>query len=282
MTLFHTRLSRSILISARWNQTNPPGHTVNQRFESLFPRENGLFASTMPVHFLTPEDSSSFSRRIVNPEYGARLTGRQGHWLAGLLAIDDRAPGQQLAPGDPDTGKHAVIGIARVQREFQNHSTLGLLVTNYNFAGNNEQVLSLDTRLRFGSHLVFTGQAKSQEARPAYTDGTHPQGTIFHAETNYSSLHLTAKSLFRSLGPGFTSTLSYIPRVDIRQGVHNIALKWLPSRAVLKSLDLPSMSPKTGTIPAPCRIGSSRLALHLELTGNTTITVQRTEALEVL
>ena len=46
-------------------------------------------------------------------------------------------------------------------------------MTNYNFAGNNEQVLSVNTRIRLGSHLVFTGQAARSEAR--YTDGTHPQ-----------------------------------------------------------------------------------------------------------
>jgi hypothetical protein len=277
--ILHDSFTLDVTLNPDFSQveSDDPQVTVNQRFEVYFPEKRPFFLDNAN-YFLTPEDLF-FSRRIVNPEYGARLTGKQGRWLAGLLAIDDRAPGQQLAPGDPDTGKHAVIGIARVQRELQNQSTLGLLVTNYNFAGNNEQVLSVDSRLRFGSHLVFTGQAVRSQA--SYTDGTHPQGSIFHAELNYSGLHLTARSVFRSLGPGFTSTLSYIPRVDIRQGVHNIAWKWLPARPVLKSfgptLDVTEDWNHTGALQD--WIVSPGFAF--ELTGNTTITAKRTEALEV-
>ena len=277
--IVHDSFTLDVTLNPDFSQveTDNPQVTVNQRFEVYFPEKRPFFLDNAN-YFLTPEDLF-FSRRIVNPEYGARLTGRAGHWLAGLLAIDDRAPGQQLAPGGPDAGKHAAIGIARVQREFANQSTLGFLFTDYDFAGNSERVASLDTRLRFGSHLVFTGQFARSQA--SYTDGTHPQGTIFHAELSYTSLHLTAKSVFRSLGPGFVSTLSYIPRVDIRQGVHNVAWKWLPSQRVLKSfgptLDITEDWDHTGALQD--WIVSPGFAF--ELTGNTTITAKRTEAMEV-
>ncbi len=277
--ILHDSFTLDVTLNPDFSQveSEDPQVTVNQRFEVYFPEKRPFFLDNAN-YFQTPEDLF-FSRRIANPEYGARVTGRQGRWLAGLLAIDDRAPGQQLAPGDPDSGKHALIGMARVQRELANQSTLGFLFTNYSFAGNSEQVFSLDTRLRLGSNLVFTGQAVRSQAD--YTDGTHPQGSIFHAELNYTGLHLTAKSVFRSLGPGFVSTLSYIPRVDIRQGVHNIAWKWLPSRAVLKSfgptLDVTEDWNHTGAL----QDWIVSLGFAFELTGNTTITAKRTGALEV-
>src|SRR5205807_1238014 len=40
--------------------------------------------------FDTPE-TLFFSRRIVDPQFGARLTGKIGGWAIGLLGMDDRA-----------------------------------------------------------------------------------------------------------------------------------------------------------------------------------------------
>ena len=126
---------------------------------------------------MTPEDLffSRVESRTRNMARGSPA-GRVAGWQGCSPSTTGR-PGQQLGSGDPDTGKARVIGIARLQREFQNQSTLGLLLTDYNFAGNHEQVLSTDTRLRWGSHLVFTGQAVRSQA--SYIDGTHPQGAHF-------------------------------------------------------------------------------------------------------
>ena len=56
---------------------------MNQRFEVYFAEKRPFFLDNAN-YFQTPENLF-FSRRIVNPEYGARLTGRAGSWLAGLL-----------------------------------------------------------------------------------------------------------------------------------------------------------------------------------------------------
>jgi len=277
--ILHDSFTLDVTLNPDFSQveSDDPQVTVNQRFEVLFPEKRPFFLDNAN-YFQTPENLF-FSRRIVNPEYGARLTGREGPWLAGLLVIDDRAPGQQLAPDDPNSGKHALIAVARVQREFWNQSTVGALFTDYQFAGSSEQVFSLDTRLRLWSNLVFTGQAVRSQAD--YTGGSHPQGSIFHAELGYTGLHLIAKSVLRTLGPDFVSTLSYIPRVDIRQGVHSLAWKWLPSRRILKSygptLDITEDWNHTGALQD--WIVSPGVAF--ELTGNTIITAKRTEAVEV-
>ena len=99
------------------------------------------------------------------------------------------------------------------------------------------------------------------------------RGLIFHAELNYSGLHLTAKSVFRSLGPGFISTLSYIPRVDIRQGVpqHGMEVAAFPPRAEVARPHA-GCHGRLEPYRRSCRTGSSRPASRLELTGNTTIT----------
>src|SRR5262252_1015555 len=114
-------------------ESDDPQVTVNQRFEVFFPEKRPFFMENAGF-FSTPE-TLFFSRRIANPQFGLRLTGKLGRWDLGVLAIDDRAPGQGLADGDPLEGRRAGIGIARVQRELGTDSKLGVLVTSRDFAG---------------------------------------------------------------------------------------------------------------------------------------------------
>ena len=138
---------------------------------------------------------------------------------------------------------------------------------------------SFDTRLRLTPNLVLTGQAVRTEE--SYTDGTHPQGQLFHVDLNYTGLHLITQSTFRDLGSGFFSTLSYVPRVDIRQGVHTLTYKWLPAGRIVKSFG-PTMNvtedwDHTGAL----QDWIVQPGVMTELTGNTTFTLQRSEAVEV-
>ena len=48
----------------------------------------------------------------------------------GLLAINDRTPDFGLESSDVSGPAGALIGVARIQRDFLNQSTLGFLFTN--------------------------------------------------------------------------------------------------------------------------------------------------------
>lgn len=271
--VIHDAFTLDVTLNPDFSQveTEDPKVVVDQRFEVYFPEKRPFFLDNAN-YFQTPENLF-FSRRIQNPKYGARLTGKAGKWLVGLLAINDRTPTLDIGTGD------AVIGAARVQRQFANQSTIGFFFSDYNLAGSSERTFSIDTRLRLTPNLVFTGQAaRTQES---YIDGTHPQGQLFHADLNYTGLHLTTQSTFRDLSPGFYSTLSYIPRVDIRQGLHTLAWKWLPSGRILKSygptLNITEDWDHTGAL----QDWIVQPGIAFELTGNTNFTLQRSEAVEV-
>ncbi len=88
-------------------ESDEPQVTVNQRYEVFFPEKRPFFMENAS-YFTTPQNLF-FSRRIVDPEYGARLTGKLGRWALGVLATDDRAPGKALAPDDP-LYRHARLG----------------------------------------------------------------------------------------------------------------------------------------------------------------------------
>jgi len=91
--------------------TDDPKVQVNQRFEVTFPERRPFFLENASI-FVMPEQLF-FSRRIVNPQYGLKLTGAVGRWGMGVLASDDRAPGQVLAQGQTGHGDRAVDGVFR-------------------------------------------------------------------------------------------------------------------------------------------------------------------------
>ncbi len=277
--ILHDAFTLDVTVNPDFSQveSDSPQVTIDQRFEVFFPEKRPFFLENAN-YFHTPE-MLFFSRRIADPEFGVRLTGSANGWTAGLLAMDDRAPGQQPGAAEFEPGKRALIGAGRLQREFGNESTVGVLFTNYAFAGSAERVISLDTRLRLGSNWVFTGQAARSQTN--YAGGTRPRGSLVHGELEYEDLHLQVSSAFRSLGPGFVSTLSYIPRVDIRQGEHSVGWKWRPSSRIVKSfgpvLEMEEDWDHTGAL----QDWSISPGFSAELIGNTRLHVARAEALEV-
>jgi hypothetical protein len=159
-------------------ESDEPQVTINQRYEVFFPEKRPFFMEKASV-FNTPEQLF-FTRRIVDPQFGARLTGTEGRWSLGVLAADDRAPGKLLAGDDSMSGDRAVDGVFRIEREFGRQSHIGALATSYNFGSSFNQVASLDTRIELGGNWSWLAQASTSEThlRPATTAPSGKAGCI--------------------------------------------------------------------------------------------------------
>src|SRR5262249_47684402 len=77
-------------------ESDEPQVTVNQRFEVFFPEKRPFFLENAG-YFQTPI-TLFFSRRIGDPQFGGRVTGRAGRWAIGGLPIDRRPPGPPREP----------------------------------------------------------------------------------------------------------------------------------------------------------------------------------------
>ena len=65
-------------------ESDEPQVTVNHRFEVFFPEKRPFFLENAGF-FATPINLF-FSRRILDPQFGARMTGKLGRWAPGALA----------------------------------------------------------------------------------------------------------------------------------------------------------------------------------------------------
>src|SRR5262249_907395 len=78
--VLHDSLTLDIALNPDFSQveSDDPQVTVNQRFEVIFPEKRPFFLEN--TNFFNTPENLFFSRRIVDPEFGARLTGKLGRW----------------------------------------------------------------------------------------------------------------------------------------------------------------------------------------------------------
>jgi hypothetical protein len=146
-------------------ESDEPQITVNQRFEVFFPERRPFFLENSD-YFKTPIDLF-FTRRIGDPQFGARLTGKVGPYSMGILAADDRGPGNQVPDNDPLAGDRSTFAIARLNRDIFGQSSVGAIYTDWEFPAADafNRVGGIDSRLKFNPNWTGNFQAVASSTR---------------------------------------------------------------------------------------------------------------------
>ncbi|MBZ5720026.1 MAG: carbohydrate binding family 9 domain-containing protein [Acidobacteriia bacterium] len=194
-------------------ESDQPQITVNQRFEVFFPEKRPFFLENS--NYFTTPINLVFTRRIAHPEFGLRLTGKSGPWAVGILASDDRAPGESVPPSDPHSGDHATFTIARVSRDILDQSTIGAIFTDREFGGGFNRVGGVDANIKINQNWRLQGAAVTSST--LNTDGSHSAGPGYKVDLERSGRQLNLQSIYLDYSPGFDTETGFVNRVDIRQ-----------------------------------------------------------------
>lgn len=212
-------------------ESDDPQVTVNQRYEVVYPERRPFFMEN-PAYFTTPQQLF-FSRRIIDPEFGVRLTGKVGRWEIGVLAADDRAPGKRVAPGSADYGKRASNGVIAIQREFGKDSHIRLFATDREFSSAYNRLLSLDVRLHLKRDFFLSGQAVTTQSRDPGLRAI--SGNSYFWRLTRTNRKVQYYSQYTDRSPNFRADLGYIPRTDIREFKTRLGYLWWPEKRALVS-----------------------------------------------
>src|SRR5437868_3654377 len=118
-------------------ESDQPQTTTNQRFEVFFPEKRPFFQENANF-FSTPVDLY-FTRRIIDPQFGLRLTGKLAEKTdIGLLVSDDQSVGKFVDVNNPNYNKRAYFGIVRINQNFGNQNSVGLIYADREFNGATE------------------------------------------------------------------------------------------------------------------------------------------------
>ncbi len=205
--------------------SDDPKVQANQRYEVVYPERRPFFLENASI-FSMPEDLF-FSRRIVDPQFGAKLTGSLGRWGMGALVADDRAPGEVLLQGQTGHGDRAIDAVFRTEREFAHQSHVGLFLSSTNFQSTSNRAASIDLRYLAAHNWVLTGQATTTQSQTG--DNGYLAGPGFVVDMSRTDLHNTFETYYLDRSPGLAATLGYLSRSDIRDVETFYKYRWRPA-----------------------------------------------------
>ena len=154
-------------------ESDEPQVTVNERFEVQFPERRPFFIEN--ADFFATDSPLVFTRRIVDPEGGIRLTGRSGEYGFGGILINDAAPGLNRDADDPLRGEKAEIAIIRGFRDLGDQDRIGFLATERQLGDGYNRVLSFDGRFLLDENWSTQLQLIGTESEPS-TGGSETTG----------------------------------------------------------------------------------------------------------
>ena len=224
-------------------ESDQPQFTVNQRYPVYFPELRPFFLENAS-YFATPM-TLLYTRNIIRPDVGLRVTGKLGHTNMGLLAIDDREPGQTVPAGDPLYGTKAGFYVGRVSQDLGKGSNVGLMYTDEEFGGGWNRIGGADFTWRINDHWTTLGQSVESSTRmsnPASAATVFPPGysagpaTDWQTQRNGHSFNMFNE--YQDISKGFESLLGFFQTSNIRSDHVHATYQWFPKKSVVQSRGL--------------------------------------------
>ncbi len=220
-------------------ESDQPQFTVNQRYPVYFPELRPFFLEN--ANYFTTPIQLVYTRNIVHPEYGIRMTGKVGNTNVGLLAIDDREPGEAAGPGDPLYRHHATIAVGRVSQDFGKGSSVGLIYTDEEFGGGWNRIGGIDFTARLTEKWTAFGQMVESSTMGINRSGTRPAyaaGPASYLEFQRNGHAFNLDSVNSDFSTGFQSQVGFIQTTNIYSDQTHATYRWFPKRSVIQSFGL--------------------------------------------
>ena len=188
--------------------------TVTERFALFFAEKRPFFLEGIEL-FAAP-NQLVYSRRIVNPIAGGKVTGKIGGLNVAYLAVKEKE----------DSGG-ALFNVARLRQDVGHNSTVGLTLTDKTASGTYSRLAAADGRMIF-KHVYYvqvqaggswTGDGAGRRTAPLWMVEWDRTGRGFGF--NYK---------VTGIGRGFQAGAGYVPRNDVVEARLTNRLSWYGAR----------------------------------------------------
>ena len=247
-------------------ESDEPQVLVNERFEKVFPEKRPFFLENAD-YFRTPMPLL-FTRRIVDPEVGIRITGKQGPYAVAGLVADDQTPG-----GAAGTNR-ALFVMGRATRNLGRDAFIGAFMSTRTHDASENRLLGVDGRFALGSN--WTGAWQGVTASSVRDGRQVAAGPAYAATISRSGRSMTYAAEWNDRSAGFAADAGYVPRVDFRSLEQTLSYRvrpvgrrlvaWGPDLAVARVWDRQGARLDSALTPR----------LTLEWTGPVTLALFRT------
>jgi hypothetical protein len=197
-------------------EADAPQIDINQRFALYYAEKRPFFLEGMEI-FRFPEIDMVYTRRIIDPAGGAKLTGKVGRFTYGLLSAYDTNPTESLLEvhnGGESRDDNALFNIVRIKADVFKESYLGFCLADKEIDGSYNRVLGVDGQFKFKDKFFFSFQAMGSKTKlDDQETGIVP---ALYADFSYFSKHVGGGLYWMSMHPDFEASSGFINRVDYR------------------------------------------------------------------
>lgn len=219
---------------------------VNNQFALFFPEKRPFFLEGADF-FRTPYDVV-FTRNVADPDWGVKLTGKEGKNGIGVFAARDQRT-DLILPGSNSSGLASLPiettdAVLRYRRDLGGSSALGVLFTGREGDGYFNRLGGLDGLYRFNdSNQVRAQFLRSQTEypvgggdtnRPGENEVPLPAGTLeddaLWLSFDHNSRNWGFTARYEDVGRDFRADMGFMPRVDYKLLVAGLQRIWYGER----------------------------------------------------
>lgn len=198
---------------------------INTTFALYFPEKRPFFLEG--ADFFTTPLNAVFTRNVADPEWGVKLTGKEGKNGVGVfVAQDDRT--NFLIPGSERSSAVSLDmastdAVLRYRRDLGPSSALGVLLTSREGEGYSNQVAGMDGLYRISDTDAVRAQfLTSQTEYPSAVVGNGGNGQragtfdddAYHVRYTHSARNWNGWAQYEDVGELFRADMGFLPQVD--------------------------------------------------------------------
>ncbi len=207
-------------------ESDQPQIEVNQRFPLFFSELRPFFVEGAEIFDFPGPVTFVHTRTIVDPTWGAKLTGKAGRFAVGLLTAEDEAPGNLDDVDDPGYGETARNFIGRVKYDVYSESHVGAIFTDRSFLDSRSRLGGVDGSFRLSRSM--STNFRLIESRHRDLEGVERSGHIYDASISDTGRNLGWFLAAYELSPDFRTDVGFARRVDQRRVIGNVGYRWWP------------------------------------------------------
>ena len=227
-----SNLTADVTVNPDFSQieSDLPQIEVNQRFALRYPELRPFFLEGAEIFQILGPLTFVHTRTIVDPEFGAKLTGKLGDTTLGMIVADDEAPGR-VEPGDPAFGRKANNLIGRARYDLYAESYLGAIFTHRGFMDSHSTLGALDGNFRLGRTQGVGFKVARTDHRDL--DGVRRRGQMIDLSYRLNSRHWNSFVAVYTLSPDFRHDVGFVRRVDTRRLYSRLGYNFWPQSWVV-------------------------------------------------
>ena len=207
-------------------ESDLPQIEVNQRFALFYPELRPFFLEGAEIFNIRAPITAVHTRTIVDPAYGAKLTGKAGRTTLGVMYANDAAPGNVDDAADPAFGKAAHTFVGRARYDLYTESHVGAIFTDRELLDGYSRLAGIDSNFRLGDTHAVAFRAMQTDHQDRL--GVQTEGSLVDARFSKSGRNLRYAVSSYALSPEFKTDVGFVRRTDQRYTSVTGGYRWWP------------------------------------------------------